>query len=305
MSRMSTTATEPGDELPKTLFGYEVLDFLGQGAGSRIFLVSHADTRQIYALKHVMRTTDRDERFVEQLEAEYEVGRLVNHPYLRRSIDVKVNRTLLRKTIDACLIMELVDGTPLESQPPKSVVDTVDCFIKTAEALLALHQLGYVHCDLKPNNILRNGAGEVKVIDLGQACKIGTVKKRIQGTPDFISPEQVRCQEVTGKTDVFNFGATIYWCLTGRKLPTLFNIKKSDTSFLVDSEIPTPRSLNPGVPETLSNFVMECVKTNPAKRPEMADCSRRLEIMQHVLLRSARPAARSHPAMQGVVAQAV
>ncbi|MDB5304894.1 MAG: pknA [Phycisphaerales bacterium] len=305
MSSMSTLITEPGVELPKTLFGYEVLDYIGQGAGSRIYVVSHADTHQIYALKHVIRTTDRDERFVEQLEAEYEVGRLVNHPGLRRSIDVKVNRTLLRKTIDACLIMELVDGTPLESTPPKSVLDTVDCFIKVAEGLLALHQLGYVHCDLKPNNILRNGAGDVKVIDLGQACKTGTVKTRIQGTPDFISPEQVRCQEVTGRTDVFNFGATLYWCLTGRKLPTLFNIKKSETSFLVDSEIPTPRSLNPGVPETLSNFVMECVKTNPAKRPEMTDCARRLEIMQHVLLRNARPAARAHTAMHaGMIAQA-
>jgi serine/threonine protein kinase len=305
MSSMSTTLAEPGDALPKTLFGYEVLDYIGQGAGSRIYLVSHADTRQIYALKHVVRSTERDERFVEQLEAEYEVGRLVNHPGLRRSIDVKVNRTLLRKTIDACLIMELVDGTPLEANPPRNVLDSVDCFIKVAQALLSLHQLGFVHCDLKPNNILRNSLGEVKVIDLGQACKIGTVKKRIQGTPDFISPEQVRCQEVTGKTDVFNFGATLYWCLTGRKLPTLFNIKKGETSFLVDSEIPAPRGLNPAVPETLSNFVMECVKTNAAKRPEMADCARRLEIMEHALRRSANAAApRALATHGGMVAQA-
>lgn len=275
-------------DFPKALFSYEVLDYIGEGAGSRIYVVSHPDTHQIYALKHVVRNTDRDERFVEQLENEYEVGRQVGHRGLRKSIDLKVNRTLLRKTIDACLVMELVDGNPLETQLPKTLLEMVDTFIQTAQALESLHHVGYVHCDLKPNNILRDANGEVKVIDLGQACKIGTAKKRIQGTPDFISPEQVKCLPVDGRTDVFNFGATLYWCLTSKKLPTLFNVGKSENSFLVDTEIPTPRSLNPLVPETLSNLVMECVKTSPAKRPTMGDCVRRLEIIQHVLQRNAQ-----------------
>ncbi|HZK80285.1 MAG TPA: phosphotransferase, partial [Humisphaera sp.] len=171
--------------MPKSLFGYEVLDFLGQGAGSSIYLVSHPDTQQIYALKHVVRKVDRDERFVAQLENEYEVGRHIAHSGLRKSIDYKNNHTLLRKTIDAMLVMELVDGTPLETRPPDTMLQAVDAFIQTAEALSHLHQLGYVHCDLKPNNILRDAAGGIKVIDLGQACKIGTKKERIQGTPDY------------------------------------------------------------------------------------------------------------------------
>jgi len=290
MSTMSSMLTGSGVELPSSLFAYEIIDYIGEGAGSRIYLVSHPDTHQIYALKYVVRKVERDERFVEQLENEYEVGRLVSHRGLRKSIDLKVNRTLLRKTIDACLIMELVDGIPLEAQLPKTLSDTIETFIQTAQALESLHQTGYVHCDLKPNNILRSAIGEVKVIDLGQACKIGTAKKRIQGTPDFISPEQVKCLPVDGRTDVFNFGATLYWCLTSKKLPTLFNVGKSENSFLVDTEIPTPRSLNPLLPETLSNLVMECVKTSPVKRPTMGDCVRRLEIIQHVLQRNGQTA---------------
>src|SRR5262249_17908850 len=158
---------------------------------------------------HVVRKVDKDERFVEQLENEYEVGKHLNHRGLRKSVDFKVNRTMLRKTIDAMLVMQLVDGTPLEKQLPGTMAELVDAFVQTAQGLDALHKAGFVHCDLKPNNILRAGDGEVKVIDLGQACKIGTKKERIQGTPDYISPEQVKCDAVSAKTDVFNFGATM------------------------------------------------------------------------------------------------
>ncbi len=274
--------------MPKTIFGYEVIDFLGQGAGSSIYLVSHPRSKQIYALKHVVRKVDRDERFVAQLENEYNVGRNVAHPGLRKSIDYKNNHTLLRKTIDAMLVMELVDGIPLEVRPPDTLLQALDAFIQTGEALNHLHQLGFVHCDLKPNNILRDPSGKIKVIDLGQACKIGTKKERIQGTPDYIAPEQVKCQEVTAKTDVFNFGATMYWCVCGKKMPTLFTLSKGENSFLIDSEIPSPRQNNPMVPESLSNLIMDCVKNNPAKRPELADCIRRLELVKHVLLRTAK-----------------
>ena len=275
-------------QLPKTLFGYEVLSFLGQGAGSDIYVVTHPQTKQVYALKHVVRKTDKDERFIDQLENEFEASRLIAHGGLRKCIDMKVNRTLLRKATEAALVMEMVDGTSLESQPPANLVQTVNCFVQTGRALEALHQLGYVHCDLKPNNILRSADGAVKVIDLGQAAKIGATKKRIQGTPDYIAPEQVKLQPVTEKTDVYNFGATLYWALTGRNLPTLFTVGKKENSFLVNDRIPSPRDLNPSVPEQLSNLVMDCVRVNPAKRPTMRELVSRLDIIEHAVRRDAQ-----------------
>jgi len=312
MSSGAHTSLTPAASLtgiPKSLFDYQVLGHIGDGAGSTIYVVSHPTTKQLYALKHVVRKSDKDDRFIEQLETEFEVGSKVNSPGLRRSIDFKVNRTMLRRATDAALILELFDGVSLESHIPRHLVDIVDTFIQTAQALTALHNLGYVHCDLKPNNILRdNATRNVKVIDLGQAAKIGTVKTRIQGTPDYIAPEQVKCQPVTIKTDVFNFGATMYFTLCGKKLPTLFTIKKGDNSFLVDSKIDTPRDLNPLLPEPLSNMVMECVRTNPAKRPEdMADLTRRLEVIEHTLRRDAQKraaVAAAAPQRPAVVAKA-
>lgn len=274
-------------EFPKNIFGFEVLDYLGEGARSDIYVVSEPQTGQLLALKHVVCENAKDQRFIEQLETELEVGRQVRHPNLRRCLELKSHRTLLRKTEDAALLMELFDGTPLDVCPPRDLMETLDCFIQTAKAVHALHEMGYVHCDLKPNNILRAADGTTKVIDLGQAARIGAVKNRIQGTADYIAPEQVKLQPVTEKTDVYNFGATLYWALCGCHLPTLFTLEKGENSFLVDDQIATPHSMNPDIPEQLSHLVMQCVKLNPQKRPQMAEVIRRLEIIEHIVSRRA------------------
>jgi eukaryotic-like serine/threonine-protein kinase len=272
------------DVLPRSVMGFEVIDFIGEGAGSLLYAISHPQTAQLYALKHVTPKTDKDQRFVEQLETEFAVGQLVRHPGLRRAVEMKVNRTLFRKVTEAALLLELFDGTPLDRIPSPPTPAVVDVFIQVAEALDALHGIGYIHCDLKPNNILVGPEGDVKVIDLGQACPKGTAKSRIQGTPDYIAPEQVKCQPCSVQTDIYNFGATLYWALTGKNVPTLFTLKRTENSFLVDQQIASPIDLNPTVPEQLSKLVMECVKINPAKRPQgMRDIVLRLEIIRHVL----------------------
>jgi serine/threonine-protein kinase len=279
---MSSQSIEhPSSAVPRSLYGYDVVDFLGEGAGSMIYAASDPATSQLYALKHVAVKTDKDQRFVEQLVNEFEIGTKATHPLLRRCVDLKLTKTLLRKITDAVLVMELVEGTSCETRPPTDISKIVDIFHQTATALAALHQLNFVHCDLKPNNILITPKGRVKIIDLGQACPVGSVKKRIQGTPDFISPEQVRCEPVTTQTDIYNLGATFYWLLSSAKLPTLFTLKKSQNSFLVADAIPTPHELNPKVPENLSNLVMECVRTNAAKRPaSMEELCQRLDIIR-------------------------
>ncbi len=279
---------------PRSLFGYDVIDRIGEGAGSTIYAVSDPKNNHLYALKHVVNSGDKTIRFVEQLEAEHAVGQIVRHAGLRRTFDLKINKNLLFKVTDAALVMELFDGRMLEFAKPRTILGQIDVFIKTAQALDALHGLGYVHCDLKPNNILLNDVGEVKVIDLGQAAKLGTAKKRIQGTPDFIAPEQVQCQPVTYRTDVFNLGATMYWALAERRLPTLFTVKKKENSFLLDARIETPHSINSQVPQQLSNLVMECVKTSPVKRPkDMSEVVSRLEVIRHAIAKTATPPSES------------
>jgi serine/threonine-protein kinase len=271
--------------MAQKLLQYEVLERLGEGARSVIYAVSDPRTRQVYALKHVLRVDKKDDRFIEQMETEFEVSRHFTHPNLRRSYELKIIRNILMQPREAFLVMELVDGRPLEVRPPRDMVEIVDTFIQAAQGLKAMHALGYAHCDIKPNNILRAEQGMVKIIDFGQACKIGTVKERIQGTPDYIAPEQVARRPISVQTDVFNLGATIYWTVTGTNIPTLYTVnKKGDNSFLLDQTIQTPVDLNPAVPPGLSNLVMECISTRPAKRPaDMDQIIMRLELIKHII----------------------
>lgn len=279
------------------LLHYDVLERLGEGARSTIYLVQDPATRQVFALKHVVRESGKDLRFIEQMEAEFEISRQFTHRNLRRSYDLKINKSMLIKVNEAFMVMELVDGKPLDQAPPTDMMDICNTFIQVAEGLKAMHAMGYVHCDMKPNNIMHNEQGMVKVIDYGQSCKIGTVKERIQGTPDFIAPEQVARKPVSVQTDVFNLGATMYWVLTGKHIPTLYTVnKKGENSFLLDTRIDSPSDLNPKVPQALSNLVLDCVATSQKKRPaDMDAVIQRLEIAKHVMERQANPSAEQAP----------
>ena len=292
MSESSSNKSVSKTSMPTQLFGYNVVKHLGDGARSRVYVVIDPTTRISYALKHVIRESDKDIRFIEQLQGAFEVARQFRHPGLRRVIDLKIKKNLFTKVTEGALILELVDGTPLDEIPVGKLADRVQIFIQTAQAIGEMHRLGLVHCDLKPNNILITPTGQVKVIDYGQTCKTGTKKERIQGTPDFISPEQVHCQPVSNRTDIFNLGATMYWGLTGKKIPTLFTIKRTENSFLLDTKIDSPYELNPTeIPEPLSNLVMDCCRTNPAKRPaDMAEIIRRLEVMHYSITRKSNNA---------------
>ena len=119
----------------------------------------------------------------------------------------------------------------------------------------------------------------------------------VAGTAGYIAPEQVKLLPVTPKTDIYNFGATLYWALTGRNLPTLFTLEKSENSFLVDDKMSSPRDLNSGVPEQLSDLVMQCVRLSPTKRPEFSEIIRRMEVIEYATKRNQRNAFHAGPRM--------
>ena len=170
--------------------GYEVLTTIGYGARSTIYAVQDPKAGQVYALKRVLKTDPEDQRFIDQTVTEHHVASRIDHPNIRRTHRL-IRRKHLWRTTEVLLLMELVDGVSLEQQRPRTLVETVAVFQTIAGALSELHRVGYAHADMKPSNVLLHAGDEVKIIDFGQSCRIGTVKQRIQGTPDYIAPEQV------------------------------------------------------------------------------------------------------------------
>ncbi len=261
-----------------TVEGYRVMSEIGRGAASVIYLVQEARNKQIWALKHVVKNDPKDQRFLDQAENEYKIASSLNHESIRK-IPRIIKKGSLLKTNELYLVMELVDGVSLHEEQPGDMATLVDVFRQTASALGQMHDRGFVHADMKPHNVIVGadlvGHHTAKLIDLGQSCKIGTIKKRIQGTPDYIAPEQVHRRQITPRTDIYNFGATMYWVLTGRNIPTAMGTKSDSLLGSLDDaliEKATPvREINPLIPDRLSDLIMRCVEVEVEARPESMD----------------------------------
>jgi serine/threonine-protein kinase len=263
--------------LATDILGYDVIGTLGYGARSTIFVVKDKENN-VFALKRVVKNSAADQRFLEQAIHEHEVCQKFNHPSIRKSYKLIRQRKLIRTT-EVIVLMEMVDGLTLEQLRPKRMLDICRIFQDTAIALGVMHRAGWVHADIKPSNILVTGKDMVKIIDFGQSCTIGTRKERIQGTPDYIAPEQVERKEITPKTDVFNLGATMYWLLTGQHVPTMIPKGKPTMTLKKMDSCPPPKELNPAVPPALSSLVMQCVEPDPWDRPtSMTQVYERLEL---------------------------
>ncbi len=260
--------------------GFTIVKRIGNGARSTIYeATDHQDNTSI-ALKRVIFERPEDARIFEQTETEYKVGRRINHPYVRKCYKLKKIRSMF-KVKEILLSMELFDGNSLEESFTLSLGDVLLVFRMVASGLQAMHREGFVHCDIKPNNILLSKPGSIKIIDLGQSCKIGTTKPRIQGTPDYIAPEQVKRKPLGPKTDIFNLGATMYWALTGKNIPTLIPKTNSLGLPIIQPRL-APHEVKKQLPAGVSKLVMDCIEDDPARRPhDMMTVISRLDLLVH------------------------
>jgi len=260
--------------------GFTIIKRIGTGARSTIYLATDEEEGIKVALKRVIFERPQDKRVFEQIDTEYKVAQLIDNLYVRKCYELRKMRSVF-KVKEMLLSMEYFEGKNLEDCSTLSLGDVLLVFRMVASGLNAMHQHGFVHCDIKPNNILINKSGSIKIIDLGQSCKIGTVKPRIQGTPDYIAPEQVKRKPLGPKTDIFNLGATMFWALTGKHAPTMIP-KKNKFGLPIVEPRRAPHELKKQLPTGISKLVMDCIEEDPANRPRnMMTVMSRLDLMVH------------------------
>jgi serine/threonine protein kinase len=272
---------------------YRILAKVGTGANSTLFKVRCTRTGSLYTVKNVKIQTPEDQKFVEQLKAEYATGSALDHPAIRKVYELRYVRRRLRIK-GAMLFMEFVDGVPMNSPDfIWSLPRLLKLFIRAAKGLDAMHQAGYVHADIKPGNILVTPRDRVKLIDLGQSCPMLTSKSRIQGTIDYMAPEQVARSVLDRRTDVFGLAATLHRVITGKPIATdmnrnitlhaqgLLGKRVTDLAQPTDVEMPT----------ALAKLIDTCCQKDAVKRlPDMRAFIERLEMIRTVMRKRAAAA---------------
>lgn len=269
---LSYSMTDNNKSAVQQILDYRVMRKIGEGAASTIYAV-HDTKHSVFALKHVELRGSKDDRFLEQAENEVKVSAKLDHPAIRKIFKLHKIRPGWART-EVAVLMEMLDADALDTLKIPDLTQRVGVFQQVAEGLAHMNDRGFVHADMKPTNILVDQKMKATIIDLGQACKIGTVKSRIQGTPGFMAPEQSNRKEITPATDVFNFGATMYWLLTNKEIPTA----RPDGGLGGGAAMPPPpHEFDARIPKELSDIVMRSISPSPhARFKDMHNVAERL-----------------------------
>lgn len=247
---------------------YRVVEKLGVGAETRVYRARCMRTGRDYAVKIVKINKPEDSTYIDLMRTEHAIGSAIDHPVVRKIYELRYIRQRLRVR-GAILFMEYVDGLTLSDKEFRRPVDDVlRIFSEAAHGLHAMHRAGFVHADLKPSNILVTRDDEVKLIDLGQSSRLGEPKSRVQGTIDFIAPEQVQRGILDERTDVFGLGAALHRLLTGKPIATEMNRKVTvHSQSLIGkrvNEIAQP--LLQELPTCISRLIEDCCQHSPGDR---------------------------------------
>ncbi len=254
-------------------------------------------TGKDYAVKIVKVANPEDSSFIDLLRTEHAIGTAVDHPVIRKVYELRMLRRRLR-VHGAILFMEYVPGMSLADREFKKPMDEIlRVFAEVAGGLHAMHLAGFVHADLKPTNVLVSADGAVKLIDLGQSAKINEAKPRIQGTIDYMAPEQVQRGTLDARTDVFGLGAALHKVLTGKPVKTEMNqtISLQSQNLVVRRIDELHHSTLHELPSCLIRLLTDCCRYAPDDRIEdMPALVQRIDLARTILAKTAEASDAQH-----------
>lgn len=249
---------------------FHVLHTLGSGAHSSILHIRREADSKEYALKLIPIDEKDDLKYLEQAKYEFRVSQMLNHPNLVKVFCLETEGGWFSGPKKAKLLVEYVPGKTMDKLPLLRMAKLLRVFERIADALTHMHKQGVLHADLKPNNLILGRGTKVKVIDYGLAWIKGEPKNRVQGTPEYMAPETGTHKLVNERTDIYNFGATMYRLTTLQLPPCVAPSAEGLTmneKYFLDQYKPV-RQCNPVVPPGLADLIDQCLSFNANKRPE-------------------------------------
>jgi eukaryotic-like serine/threonine-protein kinase len=290
--RIVVEATEPPSDpiVGRTIAGkYAVLRKLGAGAMGVVYLARQLALEKTVAVKLLHRDLAVDETFTERFRREARAASRLDHPNSIRVFDFGQEPDGL-----LYLAMEYVEGrdlfTLLSDRGPLSPASIVELLSQVLAALAVAHDLGVLHRDLKPENIMivRGKGDDLQPVDIVKVCDFGiakivdasepasgdgarrhTTRGLIVGTPEYMSPEQARGEELDGRSDLYAVGVVLYELLTGR-VPFVADTPLGIVLKHVAEEPTLPSSHLASVDRALEAICMKALQKKPSERFQSA-----------------------------------
>jgi eukaryotic-like serine/threonine-protein kinase len=256
----------------EVLGGYKLLRHIVTGQTSQVWEVVEVNSMRHFAMKLLLPERARDPIHRSFLFHEAEVGKQVAHPNIIRIVKVD------RNPANPHFVMEFFPSGSLKLRIMRKEQDFLrekglDILKQTATALAFMNAKGWVHRDMKPDNILVASSGDVRVIDFAIAQRIPTGlskffwrRKKTQGTHSYMSPEQIRSQPLDSRADIYGFAAMCYEMVTGRPPFRAATFHDLLTKHIKEKPM-SPQYYNPEVTKEFADLVLRMLAKKKEERP--------------------------------------
>jgi len=277
VTRREFAAGSPATLQPGTVLGnrYEILQLLGQGGMGAVYQARDRELDRLVALKVIRPELAGRPEILQRFKQELILARQVTHRNVIRIFDLAEADGI------KFISMQFIEGQDLRALLAEkgkfTVEEAVGIMQQVCLALEAAHAEGVVHRDLKPQNIMLDKQGKVSVMDFGiaRSVELGgmTQTGALMGTPEYMSPEQVRGEHVDARSDLFTLGIIFCELLTG-KMPYQAESAMGLMFKRTQERAMSAAQLDPSLPTPVSDIVAKCLEIDPELRYQSATAIR-------------------------------